>query len=55
MKGSFTGAMDSKTRHFEYASGGTVFLDENRGMAVSLTGKAAQGFGGHTISASAPR
>lgn len=28
MKGSFTGALDDKTGHFEYANGGTVFLDE---------------------------
>lgn len=28
LKGSFTGALDDKTGHFEYANGGTIFLDE---------------------------
>ena len=28
IKGSFTGAIDEKTGHFEYANGGTIFLDE---------------------------
>lgn len=28
IKGSFTGALDNKTGHFEHANGGTIFLDE---------------------------
>jgi two-component system response regulator HydG len=28
LKGSFTGALDDKTGHFEFANGGTIFLDE---------------------------
>lgn len=28
VKGSFTGALDNKTGHFETANGGTIFLDE---------------------------
>jgi transcriptional regulator with PAS, ATPase and Fis domain len=39
VKGSFTGATDSKPGIFEYASGGTVFLDEIGEMAVSLQAK----------------
>ena len=39
VKGSFTGATDSKPGIFEYAGGGTVFLDEIGEMAVSLQSK----------------
>jgi two-component system response regulator AtoC len=39
VKGSFTGAIDSKPGIFEYASGGTVFLDEIGEMPVSLQSK----------------
>jgi len=39
VKGSFTGAMDSKPGIFEYAGGGTVFLDEIGEMPVSLQSK----------------
>ncbi len=39
VKGSFTGATDSKPGIFEYADGGTVFLDEIGEMPVSLQSK----------------
>lgn len=39
VKGSFTGASDSKPGIFEYADGGTVFLDEIGEMPVSLQSK----------------
>jgi transcriptional regulator with PAS, ATPase and Fis domain len=48
-KGSFTGAMDSKPGIFEYASGGTVFLDEIGEMAVSLQSKLLRVLEDHTI------
>ena len=40
VKGSFTGAVNNKTGHFEAANGGTIFLDEignlNYGLQVQL-------------------
>jgi two-component system response regulator PilR (NtrC family)/two-component system response regulator HydG len=39
VKGSFTGATDSKPGIFEYADGGTVFLDEIGELPVSLQSK----------------
>lgn len=48
-KGSFTGAMDSKPGIFEYADGGTVFLDEIGEMAVSLQSKLLRVLEDHTI------
>ena len=38
IKGSFTGAMDNKTGHFEQANGGTIFLDEvgNLGYDIQI-------------------
>jgi two-component system response regulator PilR (NtrC family)/two-component system response regulator HydG len=39
VKGSFTGATDFKPGIFEYADGGTVFLDEIAEMPVSLQAK----------------
>lgn len=38
-KGSFTGAHISKTGKFEYASGGTIFLDEIGELSVNLQSK----------------
>lgn len=49
VKGSFTGAMDSKPGIFEYADGGTVFLDEIGEMAVSLQSKLLRVLEGRTI------
>lgn len=38
VKGSFTGALDNKTGHFEQANGGTIFLDEvgNLGYDIQI-------------------
>jgi two-component system response regulator HydG len=38
IKGSFTGALDNKTGHFEMANGGTIFLDEvgNLGYEIQI-------------------
>jgi two-component system, NtrC family, response regulator HydG len=38
IKGSFTGAVDNKTGHFEHANGGTIFLDEvgNLGYDIQI-------------------
>ncbi|MCS4433594.1 sigma-54-dependent transcriptional regulator [Aquiflexum gelatinilyticum] len=38
IKGSFTGALDNKTGHFEQANGGTIFLDEvgNLGYEIQI-------------------
>ncbi len=49
VKGSFTGATDSKPGIFEYAGGGTVFLDEIGEMAVSLQSKLLRVLEGRTI------
>lgn len=39
VKGSFTGAHDSKKGHFEQANGGTLFLDEIADMPTQLQAK----------------
>lgn len=35
-KGSFTGALNSKTGHFELANGGTIFLDEVSNLSYEI-------------------
>ena len=49
VKGSFTGATDSKPGIFEYASGGTVFLDEIGEMEIPLQAKLLRVLEDHTI------
>ena len=39
MRGSFTGATDTRTGLFEYANGGTVFLDEVGEMSLAMQAK----------------
>jgi len=39
MKGSFTGAMESRAGFFQTADGGTIFLDEVSEMSVSMQAK----------------
>jgi DNA-binding NtrC family response regulator len=48
-KGSFTGATDSKPGIFEYASGGTVFLDEIGEMEIPLQAKLLRVLENHKI------
>ena len=49
VKGSFTGATDSKPGIFEYANGGTVFLDEIGEMEIPLQAKLLRVLEDHTI------
>jgi DNA-binding NtrC family response regulator len=49
VKGSFTGATDSKPGIFEYAAGGTVFLDEIGEMEIPLQAKLLRVLEDHTI------
>ena len=49
IKGSFTGASDSNPGLFEYASGGTVFLDEIGEMEVPLQAKLLRVLEDHKI------
>ncbi|MCK5255609.1 MAG: sigma-54-dependent Fis family transcriptional regulator [Deltaproteobacteria bacterium] len=49
VKGSFTGATDSKPGIFEYASGGTVFLDEIGEMEIPLQAKLLRVLENHKI------
>ena len=49
VKGSFTGATDSKHGIFEYADGGTVFLDEIGEMETSLQSKLLRVLEDHRI------
>jgi transcriptional regulator with GAF, ATPase, and Fis domain len=39
MRGAFTGATDTRPGLFEYASGGTVFLDEVGEMSLAMQSK----------------
>lgn len=50
MKGSFTGAYADRAGLFELARGGTVFLDEIRGITAGPPGKTSQGCAGKNIS-----
>jgi len=49
LKGAFTGATDSKLGIFEYASGGTVFLDEIGEMGIPLQAKLLRVLEDHKI------
>jgi DNA-binding NtrC family response regulator len=49
VKGAFTGATDSKPGIFEYANGGTVFLDEIGEMEIPLQAKLLRVLEDHTI------
>jgi len=49
VKGAFTGATDSKPGIFEYASGGTVFLDEIGEMEIPLQAKLLRVLEDHKI------
>lgn len=49
VKGAFTGATDSKLGIFEYASGGTVFLDEIGEMEIPLQAKLLRVLEDHKI------
>ena len=49
LKGAFTGATDSKLGIFEYASGGTVFLDEIGEMGIPLQAKLLRVLENHKI------
>jgi transcriptional regulator with PAS, ATPase and Fis domain len=49
VKGSFTGATDSKPGLFEFADGGTVFLDEIGEMNLPLQAKLLRVLENHTI------
>ena len=48
-KGAFTGATDSKPGIFEFANGGTVFLDEIAEMDISLQAKLLRVLDDHMI------
>jgi len=48
-KGSFTGAHESRSGHFEAAQGGTVFLDEISALGLNLQSKLLRVLEEHTV------